>query len=100
MQQGDGRGTCNGGDGCSETGGDPKAQDMSDVIKGEFATEPLLDQPSREDSVTGIAEALEYRRPNAPIAQDVGRDGGSNHTDHNGGTHAATQRDKNTDGDA
>ena len=59
MQQGHGRGTCNGGGCCSETSGGHKAQDVTHVIKGECATKPLLDQPGREDSFASIAEALE-----------------------------------------
>ena len=66
---------------------------MTHVIKGERATKPLLDQPGRQNSLASIAEALEYRRPNT-----FGRDGGGNHAYHNGGTRAATKRDKNPDG--
>src|SRR5262245_64211435 len=68
MQQGNGCGTSKGGGRGSESGGCDKAQDMTNVIKGECATEPPLDQPGRQNRFAGIAEPLstEVQRLRSP----------------------------------
>jgi len=60
MQQGQGRGTSNAGGRGSETGGDHKAQDVTHIVQCECAAKPPLNQPSRQNGFTRIAEALEY----------------------------------------
>src|SRR5262245_46688286 len=97
MQQGHGRGPSKGGGRGSESGGGQKAQDVAHVIEGECGTKPSLDQPSRENSFARIAKALEYRRPKASVAHEVGNDGGSDHANHDSRTRAPAQHDKNAD---
>jgi hypothetical protein len=100
MQQGNGCSTSKGGGRGSDPGGCDKTQDMTNVIKGECATEPPLDQPSRQDSLARIAEALEYRSPKASITHKVGNDSRDHHANHNAPPCAWAQHDKNTDSNA
>src|SRR5262245_10205916 len=100
MQQGNGCGTSKGGGHGSEPGGCDKTQDTANVIKGECATEPTLDQPSRQNSLAGIAETLEYRSPQASITHEVGNDGRDHHANDNGPPCAWTQHNKNADSNA
>jgi hypothetical protein len=97
MQQGHGCGTSNAGGCGSQTGGCDKAQDMTNVIEGECATEPPLDQPGRQNSLARIAEALEYRSPKASVTHEVGNDGGDDHANDDGPPCAWARHDKNAD---
>jgi hypothetical protein len=73
---------------------------MTNVVKGECATEPPLDQPSHQNSLARIAEALEYRSPKASIAHEVGNDSRDHHANDNGPPCAWTRHDKNADSNA
>src|SRR5262249_5335278 len=80
----------------SETGSGHKAQGATQIVKGECATKPALDQPRHQNRFARVANALEQRGPNVSVAHEVGSDGGRNHADRDGNTHAPTPNDENT----
>src|SRR5262249_41073552 len=83
MEQVHCRGTSESGSCGSEAGGDHKSQHAAQVIKGKWATEPMLDQPGHQDSFACVTKALEQRGPNVPVAHEIGSNSADYHADHN-----------------
>src|SRR5262245_26166247 len=100
MQEGNGCRTSKSGGCGSEDRGCDKAQDMTNVIKGEWATEPPLDQPSRQNSLARIADALEYRSRKASITHQIGNDRRDHHSHDHRPAGAWARDDKNADRNA
>jgi hypothetical protein len=100
MKQGHCRGTSDGGGRSCEPGGSEKARYATHSTKGEGRAEPPFEQRGCEDGLAGIAKALDYRRPKAPVAHEIGGDSANHHANHKRWNSAPTQYDQDAGGNA
>src|SRR5262249_5125399 len=60
-----------------------KTQHATQIIKGEWTTEPTIDQPGHQRNLGSIAKAFKYRGPKGPVAHEVGGNSGEYHANQN-----------------
>ena len=77
-----------------------KAQHSAQGIEPERLTEPPADEPRRKQGLAGIAKAAEQRRPEVPVAQEIGSNGRDDDADRHRRPRARPQCQENADGDA